>query len=70
MSDSQLVSTADQLTAAIRDIVKEKGYNVDVTIAVEVDGGMVFEMGSRDVLSPEQIKAITDEAILRIGGTF
>ncbi len=73
MGDPNVVSVTDQLTSAMRDIFKEKGCDVKVTIATtnSDDGGMQFDlMMDKTDYDAGIMNSVLTEAWLRIGGTL
>jgi len=65
-----LISFVDQLTTAVKETFQEKGYDVDISIAVDIDGGMIFEMDPKSTkLTQEFVDSVIEEAVIKIGGT-
>ena len=66
--DVSLIFLTDQLSAAVREIFKERGYDVEVGIGVHKDGGMVFKMDPKgSKLTQEIVDSVLNEAAIRIG---
>lgn len=68
MDKDEALAFADQISAAIRDIFIERGYDVDFTLAFDIGGAIMFSMKPNGIrLSLDVINNILSEAASRIG---
>jgi hypothetical protein len=72
MPNSQLVSFADQLSAAVREVLRKRGIDVETSVPEYADHeilgeGMKLDFGISSKLSPEEQKEIIQEALGTLG---
>lgn len=68
MDKLEATAFADQLSAAIRDVIAEKGYDVEISIATDIGGAMAFSVESKNrLITKEVIEEVLNEAASRIG---
>ena len=69
--DLRLVSFVDQMQAALKEVFKERGYNVEVAIpkGVPEEGatGVGIGIDCKEELDQELIDSVVKEAMTRVG---
>jgi hypothetical protein len=68
MIDAQTMSMTDQLQTAVREEFSERGFDVEVSIAVDDDSeGMQFSVKGKN-FTKEFVDEVLEAAVVRIGG--
>lgn len=70
----KMISFVDQIQAALKEVFKERGYDVNVGIPKSMnkgdDEGMGFTFNGKGELDQELVDSVVEEAITRVGGNM